>query len=97
MTSENWETWNHPGARPGEVFFGYASREFFERIGWKTKRLGTGPAYGPDGRIVQGYPVFVQRSEAEETYGEITIVPCALDAMIAGVPRRREKYEAVKV
>ena len=63
---------SHPERLAEEVLlFNYSSdaggQELFGRIGWKSKRKGN-IAYGQDGNIVPNFfPVFVQRSEMEES------------------------------
>jgi len=90
-------TYDHPGAKPGEIFFGIMSEDYFrDRCGWATKRLGLGPAYGQNGQKVPGRPVFVQRSEAVAKFGEVTVEPMTCcPVQVPGT--RRTKYEAVKV
>ena len=67
---------NHPELRQGEVLLTNTSMEApphdpdqrppYDRIGWKTKRLGVG-AYDKDGQVVPKLrPVFVQFHEVIE-------------------------------
>lgn len=58
----------HPEQQEGEVFFGncIADRDDFDRISWKTKRMGN-IAYERDGKILPRlHPVFVKKSELDE-------------------------------
>jgi len=57
---------NHPEIQEGEVFLSNTSIVDFDRIGWKTKRMGF-YGYTREGDRISSnekiYPVFVQKSE----------------------------------
>ena len=59
----------HPELREGEIYFGNDEPEGFERIGWKTKRLGK-VAYDSNNQPYDEannlFPIFVQKSELKE-------------------------------
>lgn len=59
----------HPELQDGEVFLTNTYIDDFDRIQWKTKRMGE-QAYDKNGKPVPGYsgiyPVFVQKSEYEK-------------------------------
>lgn len=53
----------HPEMLPGEVFIANSSEEYYDQIGWKTKRCGD-VAYDWYSNEVEGlFPVFAQESE----------------------------------
>lgn len=59
----------HPELRDGETFLINATVAVFNRIKWKTKRMGQ-KAYGADSNLLAAalvlFPVFVQQSELDE-------------------------------
>lgn len=61
----------HPEAAEDEVFLGNLSRTHFERINWKTKRLGLRAMDQVTGDFIPDdwgfFPVFVKATEAKET------------------------------
>lgn len=56
---------NHAEIMPGEMFLTNTDNENYNKISYKTKRMGN-VAYTKDGRCVKGvFPVFVQEEEYE--------------------------------
>ena len=59
--------WRHPEQEPHEVLLGNLSFEVFERVDWKTKRMGNRPFNMAGAPInIKDRPVFVHREEAKK-------------------------------
>lgn len=56
----------HPETKDGEMFLTNATKDDFQRIGWKSKRMGN-IAYDVNGNSIDPinalFPVFVQKQE----------------------------------
>lgn len=59
---------DHPERRQGEAFLGNFSREGFQAVGWKSKRLGD-IAYTVSGQPISSTPTLFPGFASEEEIG----------------------------
>ncbi len=67
----NVKVMRHPEIREGEIFLTNSTVKEYEKVGWKTKRMGY-IALDVNGNIIDStsglFPVFLQKKEYDDYY-----------------------------